>query len=636
MRPMATRPTGRSFLIGLGGGLLAALMLLIAASLAVGIMSADRVMPGVRVAGVDVGGLDRAAVEARLGSELPSLSTGSATVVVEEIEERISYRDLGRRYELAAMVDAAFSVARDGDPLTDGISRLRALVYPTTVAPVVHAYDEAAMDRVAVTLSERAEVAPVDATIVRDGARFDVTAAIDGRTLDPADVRAALATSLALANPSDVRVAVEPEVVPAEISSAEAWRAARLATRTAIGLRLTIPGAAEDPELHAALTLGRDAVAAWVVFDPSDDGGLAVGIDAEAVTAAVQALAAVIDQEAVGASFSVAAGGLSGVIPGQDGRQLLVQESADALVAALQGRAAGTPTASLALNVNVTEPALTTAEAEAAFPQMQVVSSWTTTFVPGISNGFGANILIPARDIDGTTVAPGDWFSFWGAVGPVTTARGYTYGGAIINGRSEPQGALAGGICSTSTTLFNAAMRAGLEIGERENHYYYINRYPVGLDATVFKSDGLVQDLTFRNDTDSPVVVRGFGSGGQVTFQIWSVPTGRTVALSAPYVTDRRAAIDTTQVDPTMAPGTSRRIESVNDGFNATITRTVRDASGNVIHQNTWFSDYRPVNGIVLTGPAAAAEAPPTAAAPPADATGGTAGGGITGTPTGP
>ncbi len=112
--------------------------------------------------------------------------------------------------------------------------------------------------------------------------------------------------------------------------------------------------------------------------------------------------------------------------------------------------------------LKVTKPALTTAEAQAARPKMKRISRWTTYFPLTIKNGFGANIWIPARLIDGYTVAPGETFDFWDAVGPVTRAKGYKQGGAIINGRTEPQGALAGGICSCSTTLFNAALRAGL------------------------------------------------------------------------------------------------------------------------------------------------------------------------------
>jgi vancomycin resistance protein YoaR len=274
--------------------------------------------------------------------------------------------------------------------------------------------------------------------------------------------------------------------------------------------------------------------------------------------------------------------------------------------------------ASLQLPVTLADPALTTDTALAALPQMRLVSSWTTNYVPNDGNGFGNNISIGAWDLDGYTIAPGDWFSFWGGIGPVTLERGYRYGGAIINGRSVPNGALAGGICSTSTTLFNAAMRFGLEIGERENHFYYIDRYPTGLDATVAIVDSDVTDMTFRNDTDSPIVIRGFGTPGQVTFQLWSVPNGRTVVLGQPTISNARTATDTTQLVPSMAPGSARRVEFPHNGFDASVSRWVYASDGSLIHQNTWFSDYRAVNGITLVGPPA--PAPPDDEPPDEDA----------------
>jgi vancomycin resistance protein YoaR len=59
---------------------------------------------------------------------------------------------------------------------------------------------------------------------------------------------------------------------------------------------------------------------------------------------------------------------------------------------------------------------------EAALPRMELLSTWTTYYTSGPSNHYGANINIPARDIDGRVLAPGEWFSFWGGIGPVTTA----------------------------------------------------------------------------------------------------------------------------------------------------------------------------------------------------------------------
>lgn len=608
MRPIATAPARRSVLIGFGATLVAGLVLLAAASIGIGLAVGSTVLGGVSVGGVDLGGLDRAAAAERLAARLPSLSSGNAVIEVAESEEVVAFADLGRGYETDAMLDAAFAIARSGNPLADGIGRLRSVAHATALPVIVHAYDSDALAAISTDIARRVSERPVEAAVTRDDLEFVVRASRDGRALASADVAAALGAAVDTPDPADVRIQLGTERVAPIVDTAEAEAAAAAAESMTTALVLTVPGADGEDELKIAASTIADAIS----FGPQGEQDYVARLDEEALTAAVDALRADVNRAPVDATISVAAaGGLGGVVAAQEGRDLDVEKSASALLAALRERATGASVASAALVVDVTEADLTTAEAEAIRPQMQLVSSWTTYYVSGEGNGFSANISIPARDLDGYNLAPGEWFSFWGGIGPISVERGYTYGGAIINGRSVAKGALAGGICSTSTTLFNAAMRFGLEIGERDNHFYYIDRYPTGLDATVAIVDDSVKDLTFRNDTDQPIVIRGFGSPGQVTFELWSVPTGRTVALSDPYVTDRRSAIETTQVDPSMAPGTARRVEYPHDGFNVTVSRTVYGPNGEVIHQNTWFSDYRPVNGITLVGPTPAAPPEP-------------------------
>ncbi|MGH2401847.1 MAG: VanW family protein, partial [Candidatus Limnocylindria bacterium] len=461
--------------------------------------------------------------------------------------------------------------------------------------------------------ARRFSVAAVDASVVAEGASFTVTPAAAGTSVKADDVHQLLATALATTDPADVRLELSPAVVPPAISTALAEEVAASARVTVETLALEVPGASEDEE---ALSFDSGTIASWVSFGPKLGGiAYAVRLDEDAVAAAVEGLVESVDRDPVNARIGVAAGGgLGGVIAAQDGRELDVEATTEALFTTLEKRGSGTGVASLALAVNVTEPALTTAEAEAALPQMQMISSWTTYYVPGDGNGFGNNINIPARDIDGRNLAPGETFSFWNSIGPVTVERGFHYGGVIIGGRSVAGGAIGGGICSTSTTIFNAALRAGLEMGDRANHYYYIDRYPDGLDATVYMDDNYTQDMTFRNDTDNPIVVRGFGGNGFVTFQLWSIPTGRTVVITDPVTSNHRVATETTQVSTSMAPGTSKRVEYPHNGHDVSRTRFVYDADGNEIHRNTYFSSYRTVNGITLVGPAPAA-----AAQPPAD-----------------
>jgi vancomycin resistance protein YoaR len=616
IRPIATRPARRSVLVGFGATLVAGLLSIVAASTAIGVATGSTVLGGVDVAGIRLAGLDRSSAAQRLTAELPRLDTGRAVVRAGEAEITVPYADLGRGYETEAMVDAAFAVGRSGNPITDAIDRLRSVLHPTSLPVLVHAYDPAALEAVSRDIAAEISHPPREAAVLHDGADFTVRTSAEGLRLAEADVAFALATAVDSADPADVRIRLTATTVPPIVDTAMAELAATAARAMATDLELTIPGA----EGEAPLVLDREAIAAAISFGPVGADAYTTRIDPAAITAAVKARAKDVNQDPVNAQFTVAVGGgLGGVLPGQDGRRLNVARSAERVLDALARRAGGAGVGSLALAVNVTEPALTTAEAEAIRPQMQMVSSWTTYYVPGEGNGFGNNINIPARDIDGRNLAPGEWFSFWDSIGPVTVERGFMYGGVIIGGRSVAGGAIGGGICSTSTTIFNTALRMGLEMGIRANHYYYIDRYPDGLDATVYMDDNFVQDMTFRNDTEHPLVIRGFGGNGFVTFQIWSVPTGRTVVITDPVTSNHRTAIETTVVDPSMAPGTARRVEYPHHGHDVSRTRYVYAADGTLLHQNTYFSSYRTVNGITAVGP--------RAAAPPEEDEGGNAGG---------
>ena len=301
-------------------------------------------------------------------------------------------------------------------------------------------------------------------------------------------------------------------------------------------------------------------------FSTSRDGDYGPTVDPAKLEAHLGALAKEIDHKAQNASFKLSGAKITGVIASRNGRSLDVPLTSARVTELLTARAAGTVVAQVAPKLSITPPSLTTEEAQAVIPKMTKISSWTTYFPISERNHFGANIWIPAMDIDGTVVAPGEKFDFWNAVGPISRARGYGDGGAIINGKTEPQGALAGGICSNSTTLFNAVLRAGFEMGARRNHYYFIDRYPAGLDATVFKSgSGSVQTMSWTNDTAYPVLIRGYkiksGSKGYVRYDIYSVPNGRKVVISNPTIKNVRQATDTVQYTSSLAPGARKRIE---------------------------------------------------------------------------
>jgi vancomycin resistance protein YoaR len=559
-----------------------------------------RVLPGVRVGDVDLSGMDAAAASERLREAYGAWGEGEVVLTGPDGDRSITYADIGRGPDVEAMVAEAIAVGRDGNAVDRVIADARTAIRGVTLTPRL-TYDPDALAERIVAFADSLALEPKDASVaIVDKTKFVVVPGSAGRLADAAvPVEAALADLGELDAPGRLTYEVPVKAVPADITTVEAINAKKDAERIAARITLAVDEASQ------AITTTR--IRSWLTFGPTPEGGYGVAIDTTEVPAILKKLAKKIDQAPVNASFKTSGGKITGVTPSQTGYKMDIAATAKQVEALIDARIAGAATAKLEPTVKTTQPALTTAEAKAARPKMRLLSHWTTPFPIGEKNGFGANIWIPARLIDGYVVAPRATFDFWDAVGPVTRAKGYKSGGAIINGRTEPQGALAGGICSCSTTLFNAALRAGYEMGARRNHYYYIDRYPLGLDATVFISaSGSKQTMSFTNDTDYPVLIRGYGyrSGGTgyVKFEVHSVPTGRDVHITTGRRQNLRHATDTIQYTSSLAPGVRKRIEYPVDGFQVSATRTVRDRNGKVIHRDTYYSNYATITGITLVG----------------------------------
>ena len=179
-------------------------------------------------------------------------------------------------------------------------------------------------------------------------------------------------------------------------------------------------------------------------------------------------------------------------------------------------------------------------------------------------------------------------------------------GGVILHGQSDHTGAIGGGICSASTTMFDAAALAGLTINERHAHFYYISRYPVGQDATVYSNGTTTWDLRWTNDTPYPIVIRSwatYGSQSSISIELWSMPLNRKVVWPVGVKTDVvKATSDPVRYVKTLKPGVTYIAEYPDDGFKTSTTRTVTDSNGTVLHHDTWLSVYGAVNGQIQMG----------------------------------
>lgn len=588
---------GVAFLVGL----LVALVAGVGAIYAYDQQYVGRVLPGVRVGSVDLSGLDPAVAADRLRAEYAALSEGEIVLAGPDGPITVSYDAVGRRADIEAMVADAMAVGRAGNPVERAIADVRTALRGVTLAPRV-TFDAELVAELISTPLDRLATRPVEAAVTRTEAGFDIVPGRDGRRADPSPViTQALAALGSLEAPDRLEIPVPVAAVPPAVSTVEALNAKALAERLTAKIVLAV----EDVEKPQSISAAQ--LRAWTTFAPTPDGGYVPSVDTTELPAVLKKLAKKVDQAPVNASFVTKGGKITGVTRSQAGYKMDQAATTTLVEAVLAKRVAGAVAPTVEPALQVTKPALTTAEAEAARPKMKKIASWKTYFQISERNGFGANIWIPAMDMDGYVVAPGATFDFWDAVGPVTRARGYRDGGAILNGRTNPTGALAGGICTTSTTLFNAVLQAGYQIEDRRNHYYYIDRYPLGLDATVFKGDGgYVQTVSWVNDTKYPVLIRGVkirnGSDGWVRFDLYSVPTGRTVRISDPVVKNVRRATDTVEYTNALPTGTRKRVEYPVDGKQVWRTWRVWDKDGKLLHERTFYSNYSRITGVTQVG----------------------------------
>ena len=579
-----------------------------------------RILPSVHVGSVDLSGLNRGQAISKLTAEYGYLSDGQVTVQTPVGAAKITYKEIGRDPDAAAMADAALQVGRQGDPIANAAAAVRAVATGDSVPLMVKLDPTLLATRLRVLTGSNAAVA-TDAQVVSDGAAgYKVVPGAAGHGIDEAAIAASIITELSKpAAAMDFQTGGTFVELQPRVSDAQAQAAIALAQTMAADLPLSLG--------TQTWTVPAATVKTWITFGIRSDGTYGPVADPALVSAGIGSLASTkINQDPVEPTFltNKSTGKPVGVTGGKDGIVVDVNGTAQAVEAYLDALgSAKTPGANVALVATVSQPKLTDEQAVAAMNQMEIIGTATVVFFPGESNGFGANISVPAQLLNGEVVAPGATFSFLAGVGAIDAAHGFKMGGVILGGKSDHTGAIGGGICSASTTMFHAALAAGLQIVERHPHYYFIDRYadarfPKGTDATVYYDSSSRDDLKWINDTAYPIVIRGSTTNGAtstITFQLWSVPTGRTVTFSKPVISNYTTATNNPPIyTDTLAPGRMNQAEYKTDGFDVSVSRTVKDAAGNVIHVDTFFSRYARVNGqLEIGGPAPGAGTPPPA-----------------------
>ena len=278
------------------------------------------------------------------------------------------------------------------------------------------------------------------------------------------------------------------------------------------------------------------------------------------------------------------------ITPEQLGADFDVAEAQAALDAAQPGE-------TVAISASIQRPAVTAEELKGVL--FRDVLGTCKTHVSGTAARI-SNVKLSASTINGYVLNCGEVFSYNGAVGQRTAARGYQAAPAYVKGETVDE--IGGGICQTSSTLYLACLRSNLEIVQRYAHRYAPSYITWGLDATVSWGG---PDYQFANDTNYPIKIVTSYSGGYLTVTIYGTKVDDiTVKMTTEKLSD--TPYETIyEDDPTLAPGTEKVKTTPYTGHKVRSYRNLYDGNGNLISSTLEaVSDYKSRNKVILRGPA--------------------------------
>lgn len=219
-----------------------------------------------------------------------------------------------------------------------------------------------------------------------------------------------------------------------------------------------------------------------------------------------------------------------------------------------------------------------------------VLGTFTTSFKTS-GQARSANVANGCRLINGTTLYPGEEFSTLEMITPFSEANGYYMAGSYSNGKVVDS--LGGGICQVSTTLYNAVLRAELDVTTRYNHSMIVSYVDPSADAAIAESAG--KDFKFVNNTDAPIYIEGIIDNKTITMNIYGKETrdaSRVVTYESEILEVINPGADVIYTDASKAIGYIVK-ESAHIGYKARLWKVVKENGVEIERTQVNSSSYK-------------------------------------------
>lgn len=321
------------------------------------------------------------------------------------------------------------------------------------------------------------------------------------------------------------------------------------------------------------------------------------------LTETISSLSARLNESPKEALFQFSGGKVTAFQASKPGKQVQEEEIYKLFLSSLPHVAKGTLTEiTIPIPVETVEPTVTT-DAVNSFGIKERIGLGYSEFAGSIQ-GRIHNVLLAASKLHGVLIKPGEVFSFNNTVGDISAATGYQSAYIIKDGKTVMGD--GGGVCQVSTTLFRAALNAGLPIVERHEHSYRVHYYEEGgfkpgIDATVYNP---TDDLKFKNDTPGYVLIQTSHNlrVPSLTFELYGTSDGRKAEILNQKLWGQTPPPPALyQDDPTLPAGTVKQVDFAAWGAKASFEYKVT-RNGEILTDRTFTSNYRPWQAVYLQG----------------------------------
>jgi vancomycin resistance protein YoaR len=559
------------------------LLLIIVISIAfLQIYSKGKINQGIKIAGFDVS--NRTVDEAYKILSENITSEENLYLVNEDHKYEISLKDLNFSYDYSKSVQKAYKSTRSGNFFYD-LGRKINLIYIKENLGLEIIIDENILEEKIKEFGKDFEIKPIEPNISLLNGIINVQKGTKGVVIDYLKLRADIGKSLAFLEKNNLIIPLKEEgKVLNEIDIQIAKdRAAKLIGKSLILKFNDLNFNLNDQVLISFLNPQKE------YFD-------------EIILSKAAQIALDINREPQNSVFTFEESRVKEFTPSLDGYEVENDILENMIIGNLRTlEQSEQKIITLDIPVKVTKPKIQNKDVNNLGIET-LLGKGTSKFSGSITNRI-YNIGHASEKFVGILVAPNENFSFNQTLGDVSQETGYKQAYVIKEGKTILGD--GGGVCQVSTTLFRAALNAGLPILERQPHAYRVGYYeqdsPPGLDATVYAPH---PDLVIKNDTPKHILIQSVYSEKNRTlaFEIYGTDDGRVSNVTKPLITSQTPPPeDLYQDDPTLPIGTIKQVEHKAWGAKVKFDYLV-ERNGEVIFKKTFYSNYQPWQAIYLRG----------------------------------